>query len=395
MKQKDGVDAQIAVAGHICLDIYIDVGRMPLETLSKGLQPGQLVKIGGARVATGGAVSNTGLSLKRLGLDVALISRVGDDMFGQTVAMVVEQFGKGISRDLRPIEGEPTSYSLVINPAERDRSFLHCPGVNDTFLSRDVDFDELPSLRLLHFGYPPLMRTMWINNGAELVDLFGRARRRGVTTSLDMAWPDPASEAGKADWKAILAAVGPLTDVFLPSIEEALYMVDPATYAKFSSGALAVDAQLLDWLSGELLGIGAAVVGVKLGADGMYIRTTDDEKRLNAMGACRPGDVANWRGRRLVSPCFDIKVANTTGAGDSTIAGFLAAMVKGLPIEAAANAACATGACNCQGAHAVHSVPSWDELQRRLGEGWGRRPVSISLPGWRPDGATGLIVPAK
>ena len=196
VKQKDGVDAQIAVAGHICLDIYIDVGRMPLETLSKGLQPGQLVKIGGARVATGGAVSNTGLSLKRLGLDVALISRVGDDMFGQTVAMVVEQFGKGISRDLRPIEGEPTSYSLVINPAERDRSFLHCPGVNDTFLSRDVDFDELPSLRLLHFGYPPLMRTMWINNGAELVDC--SAGRAGAASRHRWTWPGPTPQAKRA-----------------------------------------------------------------------------------------------------------------------------------------------------------------------------------------------------
>ena len=382
---------RIVVAGHICLDILVDIGNLSQDALVKGLEPGNLVKIGGAKVTTGGTVSNTGIALHRLGMDVRLVARVGDDAFGEAVANVVEGVGRGLGRDLVRVAGEPTSYTLVFNPLGRDRSFLHCPGVNDTFCADDVDFAIVGQAGLLHLGYPPLMRNMWIDKGGELAKLFSRAKEHGMTTSLDMAWPDPASEAGQANWGDILASVLPVTDVFLPSIDEALFMVDRRTYERLASGEEKINADMLDTLSQRLIDQGPAVVGLKLGRDGLYVRTADNAQRFARMGASAPADVANWMARRMISPCFEIKVSGTTGAGDSTIAGFLAGLVKGMPIEFTMNAACGTGACNCENPLSAGMVPHWDALVKRV-PGWKRQKVSASLKGWAIDPSTGLYV---
>jgi hypothetical protein len=68
--------AQVIVAGHICLDI-IPTFEQRVNDLGALLKPGSLVKIGPAVIATGGAISNTGQSLHRLG--VALAWRKADE----------------------------------------------------------------------------------------------------------------------------------------------------------------------------------------------------------------------------------------------------------------------------------------------------------------------------
>ena len=61
-------DFEAVVAGHICLDIHPDLsgsGREPFEDI---FLPGRLVAAGPVTCSTGGAVSNTGLALNRLGI---------------------------------------------------------------------------------------------------------------------------------------------------------------------------------------------------------------------------------------------------------------------------------------------------------------------------------------
>lgn len=43
------------------------------------------------------------------------------------------------------------------------------------------------------------MRLMFEDDGAQLVKAFRRVKELGVTTSLDMAFPDPSSVSGRAD----------------------------------------------------------------------------------------------------------------------------------------------------------------------------------------------------
>jgi hypothetical protein len=83
-------------------------------------------------------------------------------------------------------------------------------------------------------------------------------------------------------------------------------------------------------------------------------------------------------------------VAGTTGSGDATIAGFLAALLKGEPPEACVTMACAVGGCNVEAPDALSGLRGWDETRRRVAEGWTRRPVPLSAPAWEPVETSGV-----
>ncbi|MCX7886211.1 MAG: PfkB family carbohydrate kinase [Verrucomicrobiae bacterium] len=315
---------EAVVAGHICLDI------IPTIEHSAAIEPGRLTRVGPAVISTGGAVSNTGLALRRLGVRTRLIGKVGDDAFGRIIREIAGSDGMIVAR------GETSSYTVVINPPNVDRAFLHCPGANDTFRASDVTDEALHGAKLFHFGYPPIMRRMYLNEGRELVSLFRRVKRLGLTTSLDMVMVDPKSEAGRVDWAAVLRRVLPYVDIFLPSLDEMQVML----------GERAPDviaAQLCKW--------GAKIAGLKLGSKGLYVRWPDKERSV---------------------PCFKVKVVGTTGAGDATIAGFLAAYLRGLPPDEVMTMAVAVGACCCEAADAVSGIRPWEQVRARIAAGWPR-----------------------
>ena len=347
------------------------------------LAPGKLYAVGPAVISTGGAVANTGIPLHRLGLPVRLLGKVGDDLFGQAILEILRAHGRELAGSMIVSRGATTSYTVVINPPGVDRTFLHCPGANDTFCAADVADSSLAGCRLLHFGYPPLMRRMYADGGRELQRLLARAKRLGLTTSLDMAMPDPNSQAGRCDWPAILAGVLPHVDFFLPSLEEMIQMLG------WKPAGSSVDGVLLGRVADKLLHWGAAAVVLKLGNDGLYLKTTACRARLAACGAAAP-EAGAWLAREMLSPCFRVKVAGTTGAGDCAIAGFLAAVVKRLSPEQAATAAVAVGACNVERPDASSGIVSWMQVQRRIRSGWKRLAVSVQLHGWRYDRRAGV-----
>jgi sugar/nucleoside kinase (ribokinase family) len=279
-----------------------------------------------------------------------------------------------------------SSYTVVINPPDADRTFLHCPGANDSFEAEDVPDQVLDEGHLLHFGYPPIMARMYEDGGVQCEALLQRARQRGLTVSLDMARPDPASPAGRVDWRSWMERVLPLVDVFVPSIDEILFMLDRSCFDQLESGgglATGLDAALLSRVAEELLGMGAAIVLLKLGDYGAYLRTTGKAERLASTGVCGP-DQEDWLARELYAPCFKVDVAGTTGAGDCTVAGFLAGLIRRLGPEETIRAAVAVGACSVEAPDAWSGVQPWDRMAARLGAGWEQLDKTPALPGWTP-----------
>jgi sugar/nucleoside kinase (ribokinase family) len=283
-----------------------------------------------------------------------------------------------------------SSYTIVISAPGLDRSFLHCPGANDTFGAADVDVAGLAGTAIFHFGYPPLMQRMHIDGGDELAWMLGRIKAASIMTSLDMAHVDPGSSAGRIDWRALLTKVLPHVDLFAPNLEEAFSMVDPAGFrAALEAGrgdlSRGVDGAQLRALGAALLEMGAAIVCIKLGDQGIYLRATHAPARLAQLGSLTLG--AAWRGCELLVPAFEVTVAGTTGAGDCAVAGLLTAILsRQSPVEAAASAA-AAGACNVEQTDASSGIPTWAALQQRIHAGWPRRPLRLALPGWRWDAA--------
>jgi sugar/nucleoside kinase (ribokinase family) len=318
------------------------------------------------------------------------MGKVGDDVFGQAVCELVRSYDPRLAEGMVVDQQAHTSYTVVLSPPGVDRFFLHHPGANDTFSARDVRYDQVAQVRLFHFGYPPIMRLMYTEGGTELTQIFRCVKESGVTTSLDMALPDPTSAAGRADWVSILKATMPYVDVFLPSIEEILYMLRRQTYQELYQAAGGpgflglITPELLSSMSQELLDIGAKIVVLKLGDRGLYLRTAD-RAAIEAMGHARPPDPAAWADKELWSACFKVDVVGTAGSGDSTIAGFLSALLRGLSPEPAVTAAVAVGACNVEAADTLSGVRPWEETMRRVAGGWARHELNLDAPGWRFD----------
>jgi sugar/nucleoside kinase (ribokinase family) len=393
------------VAGHICLDLIPDLSQLGQTALSALLRPGQLVQVGDVAIATGGPVSNTGLALHILGIKTQLMGKLGDDPLGQVVRQIVAGYGTHLADGMVVDPAASTSYSVIVSPPGVDRIFLHSPGANMTFSADDVRYAVVSAARLFHFGYPPLMRRMYIDEGAELEALYRQVRELGVTTSLDMAVPDPLSEGGRANWGAILRRVMPYVDVFLPSIEEILFMLRRPTYESLSSqvagGSLLplVTPDLLSDVSAELLEMGGRVVGLKLGDRGFYLRTAGAEAMAD-MGAAAPPrlprhDPGAWAERELWIPCFQAQLVGTTGAGDATIAGFLSGLLRGMGVKETVRMAVAVGACNVEAADALGGLRSWNETVARVAGGWARHALEVTADGWVHDADYGLWEKAR
>lgn len=265
---------KVIVAGHICLDITPVFPEKKVNQLSEILSPGKLIQMGEADVHTGGAVANTGLAMKILGADVTLMGKIGNDAFGEMVCNILKKYDA--EKGMIVSEEESTSYSVILAVPGIDRIFLHNPGANHTFRASDISKEVLEEAALFHFGYPPLMRSMYEAGGEELVKLMKQAKEAGAATSLDMAAVDPDSEAGKTDWKKILQRVIPYVDFFVPSVEELCYMLDRNRYEEWQKRAAGRDiTEILDIekdvkpLADQCMSFGAKVLLIKCGAPGM------------------------------------------------------------------------------------------------------------------------------
>ena len=371
------MNRKAVVAGHICIDITPSIPRQASAQIGDILSPGKLIHVGAADIHPGGAVANTGLAMKFFGADVTLAGKIGDDAFGDLLVRAMEESGgaKGLIRK----EGEHTSYSIVVAVPGVDRIFLHDPGANDTFCADDLPMQEIREAALFHFGYPPIMKRMYQNAGAELAQVMKMAHDAGAATSLDMAAVDPASEAGQADWEGILSWTLPYVDIFVPSVEEMLFMLERDKYERIRA---ACPGDITEVLSAEddvfplarrCIDLGAKIVLMKCGAPGLGYMSAGKERvcTISPRLGLDPQTWADLEGfERSYLP---EKILSGTGAGDTCIAAFLTAMLEGCSPQKCIQYAAATGACCVQAYDALSGLLPFEQLEAKIAAGWEKR----------------------
>jgi sugar/nucleoside kinase (ribokinase family) len=355
-----------------------DLGARRLD-----LAPGSLRIAGPLTISTGGAVSNTGIALHRLGVRTRLVGLTGDDPLGALLRRVLDQESPGLGDGIVTRKGAGTSYSVMLSSAATDRIAVHFPGANDDFGASDVDPAALRGAELLHVGYPPLMRRLCESDGAELETIMRAGHAAGLATSLDMAVPD--ERVGDVDWRRLLARVLPATDVFMPSMGELRTMLGRPSGVPSATGDLPAQATAqvsadvsaevpaeppdeaeIRELADECLRIGCTIAAIKLGRFGLYVRTSS-RQRLLKLGARLIGlDVETWSDRELWSPIFEVDVRGTTGSGDATIAGFLTGLLDGLDPAETMNLACAVGSLCVEADDALSGIASRQQADARV-----------------------------
>jgi len=247
---------------------------------------------------TGGCANNTGIGLARLGLRVGAMGKVGNDGFADFIVKKLNAEGidiRGIMRD----DKINTSFTFIMIAPDGERAFFHFIGANGTFVLDNVDFDLISEAKILHVAGSFIMPGI---DGEPTARILKSAKDMGVTTCLDTVYN------GDIDAFSVIEPSLPYLDYFMPSIDEATLMTkreSPADIAAF------------------FLDHGVGTVGLKMGPEGSYIRNSDTELRI---------------------PAFKTNVVDTSGAGDSWIAGFLAGVSMGWNIEESGRLGSAMGA---------------------------------------------------
>jgi sugar/nucleoside kinase (ribokinase family) len=241
----------------------------------------------------------------------------------------------------------------------------------------DVNFALVGQAKIFHLGYPPLLPKLIQHEAEELIALWKQAKATGVVTAQDMVMPDPDKLSGQADWHDILRKTLPNIDIFIPSIEEILFMLRRADYEAWGADVLKhVTRAYLSGLADQLLDMGAVITGFKLGELGMYLKT-GSEAQFERLRALAP-DKSAWTNVELWHPAFQVEVAGTTGAGDAAYAGFHAALLHRASPQEAIQWACAVGACSVEAVDSNSGVRTWEETLRRMKTGWKTRSEFLS-----------------
>ena len=276
-----------------------------------------------AALALGGSAGITANGLAKLGVRTGLVAVVGDDDFGRFTRSALGATGVETAT-LATAPGVPTGVSVILSTPD-DRAILTQPGSASLIGPAEV---RAALSRFapdhVHFSSYFLLPKLAV----ELPALLAQLRATGVTTSIDTNW-DPATR-----WTG-LEEVLPLVDLVLPNLEELRAICSRVLGARASDEDAAR----------ALAELGPAVV-VKVGAEGGWSVTASGVHRRRA-------------------PATD--AVDTTGAGDSFNAGYLAAVAHGVvEEEARLNWAVVAGTLSTRAAGGTAAQPSLTELFENL-----------------------------
>jgi sugar/nucleoside kinase (ribokinase family) len=254
-------------------------------------QAEQLLDAADLTLGGSGAIMAAGLA--RLGVDVCLVAAVGEDTFGELTLALLAEHGVAVEHVVRR-SGVATGLSVVL--AAQERAILTHSGAIGTLSDGDVPDGLLEQARHVHVASPYLVERL----RPDLPRLLRQAGSSTVDTNDDpaRAW---------ADLEALVDAA----DTLLPNDAEVVLW----------ARALGHDTD--DWREAARLVAARGVdVVVKAGAEGGAVVT--------------PGGEIHQAPRAVVP-------VDTTGAGDSFDAGWVAARLSGEPPEQALRWAVAAG----------------------------------------------------
>lgn len=367
MKKYDAV-----IAGYICVDMIPDFKKnKSFTSICSLLKPGKLIEIDGLNYTLGGVVANTGMAMKKFSKNVFLNGLIGDDFIGKITREWLDKYN--LSTGVKTIKGEGTAFSLVIAPPGIDRIFLESPGCSQLFDISYINFDVVAQSRLFHFGYPPLLKQFYLNGGSQLLEMFSAIQGMGVVTSLDFSLPDAESESGKLNWPEILQRILPFTDIFVPSLEEALQIMMPSEYAEIQSSS--DNTEIIDLVSIEtireigkrIIDSGVKIALIKAGHRGAYL-WTGDISSINE----KPGfnlHEESWNYRELWCDAYRIdnaKIKNASGAGDTASAAFLSAILDGKSPESSLKYAAIAGRNNLYCYDIYKELSNWPKMTEEI-----------------------------
>lgn len=276
------MSAHVLCIGDVMLDVITEIAVVPSKVNYGSDTP--------AKVSThgGGAAGNVASWLTRTDAKATIVAHVGDDPAGS--ALVSEFDALGVHHENLMVEKAHSGVVVVLVDPTGERTMFPDNGANS-----GLHLDDLPDLKPFNAvylsGYSPLDP----QSRPGVLAMITKIREAGIPIYFDPASVGGMMQVNLAQVKSWIA----LIDVLLLNEEEAMYLTGESNTEK----AL------------ELLLTDCPVVVIKRGA---------------------AGAIGSARGSSAVSvSALPTTVVDTTGAGDSFAAGFIAqyALTKNMEVS--------------------------------------------------------------
>lgn len=292
----------ILVAGSANLDFVVRADHIPA--------PGETVLGRDFKTYPGGKGANQAAACARAGgVDTAMLLALGNDAFA--VPLETSLKDAGVHLHIKRSAVQPTGTAFICVSDDAENAITVAPGANNTLLPSDlVDLNGVSHL------------VMQLETPVDTVRAYAKAARAaGVKVVLNAA---PAQHLGPE----FLAAI----DILI-----------------VNEGELAVVAGHEGAIEEALARIQVPCVVVTLGSHGSLARVQTPN------GA-----------QTIRQAAFPITPIDTTGAGDTFVGSFVAALSQGAPLQEALKTASAASALACLTPGAQSSIPTRAQVQEFL-----------------------------
>lgn len=258
--------AKIAVVGSNMVDLITYTSRMPA--------PGETLEAPSFELGCGGKGANQAVAAAKLGADVVMVTKVGDDIFGKNTMHNLESFGIDTTH-VTQVQGTSSGVAPIFVEPSGENSILIIKGANATLSPDDVDAaeDKLRQAALILMQMEVPLETVY--------HTIRRASEWGVRTILN---PAPAAP-----------------DLDVTRLRGLDYLIPNETELAILSGRETGDEAGIVDAARALMAQGIGHVIVTLGGRGVRLVTADQVQAI---------------------PAVQVKAVDTTGAGDAFIGSF-------------------------------------------------------------------------
>jgi ribokinase len=304
-EENPNMTPRLTVVGSLNMDLVVRAPRIP--------HPGETIIGTDFRTVPGGKGANQALAAARLGAQVAMVGRVGQDDYGVALLKNLRDAQVDHSHVIRDREA-PTGVALIVVDDAGENSIVVASGANSQLTSADVD-SAFPAIAAADALILQLESPIDAVTHAAQV-----AHEHRVKVILN---PAPARKA--------LHDLLPLVDVLIPNEHEAMLL----------TGTASGDVSGIEDAAARLIDKGVETVVVTLGHRGALLAREGETGRV---------------------PAFTVTAVDTTAAGDAFVAGFSLAMAAGRPLVEAVLWGNAAGALAATRLGAQSSLPTRREL---------------------------------
>lgn len=303
---------EITVIGAAIIDIL--AGPVKKNIFETGSCP-----IENTKMSFGGDALNEAIILSKLGRKVQLVSKVGNDEAGARVLGFIKENGL-TDKHITVENGLTTGMNVVLIDEDGERSFLTNPNSSLRKLSKEDILPYIDSFAdIVSFASIFVSPKLSIDDMNELFKVIKSKSGRILTADMTKAKNGEKLE----DIKKLLKYI----DYIFPNEEEIALLTGISDAVK--NAELLVEA-----------GVKCAVI--KCGRRGCIIKTRDEFYEIPAYLVEKPVD--------------------TTGAGDSFVAGFLWGLSEGMSLEECGRFACKVAANTVKSVGATSGAISFKEL---------------------------------